>query len=207
MGMDSDNDHRVAFIRHGQSVHNAAYSEGLEPPPDLIDAPLSALGRSQAQGLQRKIERMDFGVVVTSPLTRAIETTLILFARSSARVVVTSLLHEFVAHPCDIGRAGARLKSDFPQLDFSGFKDGAYDQTTFDNRKFLPEDPEQFKRRCHDFLAWLLAEYSEPVAVVGHSSFFTYLLGVQLPNCGVKYASRSRLALIKAGMDADATNA
>lgn len=69
-------DHRVVFIRHGESVHNAAYLMGQEPADGLIDAPLSTRGRRQAEELREVLRMTNAELVTTSPLTRAIETAL-----------------------------------------------------------------------------------------------------------------------------------
>lgn len=81
---------RITLIRHAQSEYNKAVREvwrcGCLFDPMTFDAPLSEYGREQAaqahaSGKYDSIAA-DVEVIITSPLTRAIETTLALFPDS-----------------------------------------------------------------------------------------------------------------------------
>ncbi len=58
----------VYFIRHGQSEHNA--TSVFQSP----DSPLSMLGKKQAESIAKRIAKLRFDVLITSPLERAKET-------------------------------------------------------------------------------------------------------------------------------------
>lgn len=58
----------VYFVRHGQSVDNAA------PVFHSLDSPLSELGKKQAEKIAERISRIDFETLIASPLPRARET-------------------------------------------------------------------------------------------------------------------------------------
>ena len=62
---------RVCFIRHGQGDHNATL-KGWQ----LVDPPLNAKGEGQVQTLARELEPFldEVDLIVTSPLTRAMQT-------------------------------------------------------------------------------------------------------------------------------------
>lgn len=62
---------RVCFVRHGQGDHNASL-EGWK----LVDPPLNVKGEAQVRKLHDELEPYlgDFDLIVTSPLTRAMQT-------------------------------------------------------------------------------------------------------------------------------------
>ncbi len=65
-------DLRVHFVRHGESIANAADRSG-EPRPEDWDR-LSDLGWEQARGLGRRLQGHDLELIVASTMTRAQET-------------------------------------------------------------------------------------------------------------------------------------
>ena len=113
---------RVHLIRHGQSLFNAAFAQSRVDPM-IFDAPLSPLGREQVATMRATGSALDVEVIVTSPLTRAIETTLGVFADHGAAMVVEALHRERVEHSCDVGRSPAALAEAFPQLAFHHLDD------------------------------------------------------------------------------------
>ena len=68
----------IYLIRHGQSEFNAAHVQGC-PDPMIWDAPLTALGREQARKARAEIAGLGIQQVLTTPLTRAIQTAKIIF--------------------------------------------------------------------------------------------------------------------------------
>ena len=58
----------VYFVRHGQSIANAA--PVFQPP----DSPLSELGKQQADLIAKRAARISFDTLISSPLPRAKET-------------------------------------------------------------------------------------------------------------------------------------
>ena len=75
---------RIYMIRHGQSQGQAAAKNGLDRKndPSLLDCNLTPRGRSEALGLQKifsEDEMASIQLVVSSPLTRALHTSLIGF--------------------------------------------------------------------------------------------------------------------------------
>lgn len=58
----------IYFIRHGQSEHNAV------PVFQSLDSPLSELGRKQAKSIAKRIAKLQFDTLITSPIVRAKET-------------------------------------------------------------------------------------------------------------------------------------
>lgn len=93
---------RVAFIRHGEAVHNphlqaskketdpetkaALYAKGIS----FLDPTLTEKGAQQAEGLRAKLaqEGREYDVVVVSPLRRAIQTAHIALSGRAGLFVV-----------------------------------------------------------------------------------------------------------------------
>ena len=77
---------RVTFLRHGVAYHNLRDPATNQPPrldnPELIDPPLLMDGKYQAvqagEELMAKLPNID--LIVTSPLTRCLQTALLAFS-------------------------------------------------------------------------------------------------------------------------------
>jgi len=70
---------RLYFVRHGRSTHN----ESHEKRPLIWDAPLHKLGIRQASLLQKRFSNVPIDLCVSSPLTRALQTSLIALGQYS----------------------------------------------------------------------------------------------------------------------------
>ena len=109
----------IHFIRHAQSEHNARVIGALDEDvirmdPALRDARLTALGHRQAHALDSELAALrEIELVVTSPLTRAIQTTLAAFADHPAPRTVQPLHREHLDSFCDVGRSPTELTESF----------------------------------------------------------------------------------------------
>jgi broad specificity phosphatase PhoE len=177
----------IHCIRHGQSTFNAAYDlTGTDPLH--WDAPLTELGRQQVTEAAALVRDIPFELVVTSPLTRALQTTLGLFKDhpSVPRIQVESLHREHQGSSCDVGRAPAVLLQEFPNLAFDHLDevwwhlDGEPDE-----RGLIFEPIETLQKRVGHFRAWLEGRPEQRIAVVGHGTFFYHLLGRSMANCEI----------------------
>ena len=125
-------DKKVYFIRHGHSRYNQWRDRSWLPwaccpglcigDPLIFDAELSARGEAQLEGLRTRVREigLDLSVelVVTTPLTRAIQTTMGAFDVEALRArgvsVVASGLHlEVCDTTCDIGTPLPELRATF----------------------------------------------------------------------------------------------
>src|SRR5688572_28497746 len=95
----------ILCIRHGESTFNAMAS-GSGVDPLHYDAPLSEVGQQQVLRTRRMLRDTVIDLVITTPLTRALQTTAGLFADhpSSPPILVESLHRERVENTCDVGR-------------------------------------------------------------------------------------------------------
>ncbi len=177
----------VHCIRHGQSTFNIIHQRGL-PDPLHWDAPLTELGFQQAEGVRALVRGVPYELIVTSPLTRAIQTTLAVFKDhpSADRIRVESLHCENLENSCDVGRAPVALRQDFPDLAFDHLAEVWWHADGEpDHRGLVPEPPHVLAERVKAFRAWLEARPEQLIAVVGHGTFFAHLIGRFLQNCEI----------------------
>lgn len=177
----------IHCIRHGQSTFNAHYAEtGLDPMHP--DAPLTELGHRQVAERAPELRQHAYELVVTSPLTRAIQTTLGLFGDHPAAppIHVECLHREFLESSCDVGRAPTLLARDFPNLAFGHLDEiWWHNDGEPDERGFANEPAAILTERVSGFRDWLAVRPERLIAVVGHGTFFYHLTGQQLRNCEV----------------------
>ena len=182
----------VHLIRHGQGYHNllgdvyrdfgrSVDSTGggdADNPyvrPEIEDAPLTAMGRTQAKGLRVATKILSgIELVVVSPLRRAAETAAL--SMPHLRTVVPWVGHPAVQetsgkHTCDRRRDRSEIKDDFPWVDWglvSPERDGVW---TADR-----EQPKAVSDRAYAFLLWLRERPEREVAVATHSAWLFTLL-------------------------------
>ena len=174
----------VHFIRHGQSTFNAAWAE-TGRDPGHIDAPLSPLGHDQVAQAREALAPVHVDLVISSPLTRALQTTVGIFGGRGVDVMVTCRHRERLESSCDLGRSPKALAADFPHLAFDHLADPWWHDGPTD-ADGLPVEPEDvFEARVAAFAAWLDARPEASIAVVGHHVFFRSLTGRPLANCEV----------------------
>jgi broad specificity phosphatase PhoE len=178
----------VHCIRHGQSTFNAYWETGDGIDPLHFDAVLSDLGRRQVAEAAIQVREFAYELIVTSPLTRAVQTTLGLFEGhpSAPRIRVESLHREHLGNSCDVGRSPALLRDDFPGLAFEHLdevwwhRDGDPDE-----RGIVVEPDAVLVERVKAFRGWLSQRPEQLIAVVGHGAFFYHLTGRHLQNCEI----------------------
>ena len=174
----------IYLIRHGESEFNAAHKDG-DPDPMIFDAPLTPKGRLQAE--QAKAAAADLGIVqvITSPLTRAIQTALCIFG-GIAPIKVVAEHRELLSHSCDVGRPASLLKQDFPDLSFEHLDEIWWHQGRT-NETGVPVEPRDvFQDRIRGFARELASVKERPLAVVGHGDTFRELAGFSMANCEIR---------------------
>jgi len=175
----------ILCIRHGESTFNAAW-RAASVDPLHFDAPLSPAGVLQVRKARRALEDMPVELVVTSPLTRALQTTAGLFDghRHSPRIVVHALMRERVENSCDVGRRPSELAVDFPSLDLAHLDDVWWHADGIpDTRGICIEPSASVAARALQFKSYLRGRPERCIAVVGHGTFFYHLTGRTLANC------------------------
>lgn len=175
----------VLCIRHGESTFNLAWRENPIDPLHW-DAPLSATGLEQVQRARATLAAVPVELVITSPLTRALQTAMGLFAEhpQAPPMLVAPLARERVENSCDVGRSPAQLAFDFPTLDLAHLPDVWWHaEGEPDARGICIEPHEAVAARAAEFRTLLIARPERVIAVVGHGTFLFHLTGRFLANC------------------------
>ena len=175
----------ILCIRHGESTFNAAWRMSAVDPLHF-DAPLSEIGLQQARQARTTLDDFPVELVITSPLTRALQTAAILFAhhRCAPRMLVAALSRERVENSCDVGRSATLLAADFPALDLAHLGEVWWHVDGVpDARGICVEPVSVVAARAAEFRAFLLARPERCIVVVGHGTFFLHLTGRSLRNC------------------------
>ena len=108
------------LVRHGETEWSA-----LGKHTGLTDVPLTAAGRAQARSVARKLAGHEFALVLSSPLSRALETARL--AGFAAQVETTADLVEW-DYGADEGRTTAEIRQDRPG--WTVWRDGPLDGET-----------------------------------------------------------------------------
>ena len=170
---------KIYLVRHGESWHNHFYEMNIKNPP-IKDPPLTLKGKIQAYNIREPVKKIDADLIVSSPLTRAIQTTLLI--RTKEKVVITSLHTETMTSQGDIGTPKSELKEKYKNLNFDYIEDEIW---WYPSEK---EPQDSVKKRVElfkQFLKYLESLKFEKIIVVGHSNFFWYLLGRKPSNCEI----------------------
>lgn len=173
----------IHLIRHAQSMFNAAYAE-RPVDPMIFDAPLSPLGLRQVEASRETARRLPCDIVITTPFTRALQTTVGLFGDLHP-IHVEHRHREHQAHSCDMGRSPALLAKDFPSLSFAHLDDPWWHHEGADANGVAVEPMPLFDARVSTFREWLIARPEKAIVVVGHGTFFSRLIGRVPANCEI----------------------
>jgi broad specificity phosphatase PhoE len=193
----------IHLIRHAESEHNVT-KDFSTPDPSL-----TALGIQQAQQLVRDFPHSDsISIVLTSPLKRAVQTTLAGFphlldsrnfppgsgraggVEGGARLLVDPDLQERSDLPCDTGSDRAVLEASFPGVDFAPLRDGwqAKEGVYAADDEAVEARAGRVRRRLAGLAGELKdEEKKKDIVVVTHGVFMKFLSGdasIDLPKAG-----------------------
>lgn len=184
---------RVHFLRHGQALHNpraeAARHGGcdfdtflrLMKEDDAFDAELTELGRLQAHDAASigNSSTLAVNLVVSSPLSRALDTAMLVLAEATQRSTTA-----FVAHDSLRERSGwmlnakRRTRSEqaarYPSCDFAQLE--TEEDELWDRLGDELEPTSEVAERGYQLLRWVSARDESDVAIVAHGGLFHYLL-------------------------------
>ncbi|KAK3292962.1 histidine phosphatase superfamily [Chaetomium fimeti] len=163
----------IVFIRHAQAVHNLGKANHVLHDPNLTD-----LGRQQCLELREHLQThlpadRKIQLIITSPMRRAIQTTLIALdwlIDSGVPVIPDARWQENYPKPCDTGTPAPTLATEFPQLDFSTL-DPVYPDKTSPAGAAYHFSKTAVLARGQAALADLYARPEDVVVVMSHSGF------------------------------------
>lgn len=187
---------RIFFIRHAEGFHNVGERESTMDPQNLIlkkeysgdkywDARLTPKGEQQCAQLKASVRGntvwgfdrpLNLDLVVTSPLTRTLQTAVLSLGSPDSAGAPLFIAHEdcrerISESMCDGRSSITDLKKGFPGVDFSLVQ---HDQDwRFHNEK---ENDWDCQARARRFLMWLCGRPEIHIAVVTHSLFLRNLL-------------------------------
>lgn len=178
---DVPGDGWLAFIRHAQAGHNVD-SALLETADNCLTEAGRAQASEAAAGRAGDAVR-EAELVITSPLTRALETTSLLVADAPVRVAVDALGTERHAAGCDAGSPRSLLLAKQPRTaQWEG-----WDEL---QEEWWPERGEDWHGRAEAFVAMLRSRPEKRIALVGHGAFWQLVIGKYLNNCDTVYCDR-----------------
>ena len=169
----------LILIRHGQGKHNPPGGLALRFLAHLLlrsDARLTRKGRAQARAVRPVLAQVPpFDLVVTSPLSRAIETATEIFPGEEPPKLLHHLLCERCQMPADEGSPRSQLLALHPQLRAWRGLDDLPEH--YWPRRSLRNCDKEVRERVAAFRAWLLARPEQRIAIVGHSAWFKCFTG------------------------------
>lgn len=163
----------MILLRHAQSLFNVSYSV-TRVDPGIEDPQLTELGHRQARQAAAALRGRPIRRIISSPYTRALETTTIINETMDLPVTIDPLVGERAAFICDIGTESDELSERWPQYDFSHLP-----------RRWWAhqETEEQLLKRCQSFRAAMQSVLDWPdVLVITHWGFIRGLTGVTVGN-------------------------
>ncbi len=175
----------ITFIRHGESEFNRHWA-ATGTDPLIRDAPLSDFGHEQVRAARPAARALEPDLVISSPLTRALQTAVGLFGDDGTIPIVVDAGHrERVTGMDDIGSSPEDLAARFPRLSFAHLTPTWWHQGPVDELGVPVEPEDVFHRRVASFLRSLDALPPGRIVVVGHRNFFARILGRHLDNCEI----------------------
>ncbi|KAK9357539.1 histidine phosphatase superfamily [Lipomyces starkeyi] len=189
---------RVHLVRHTESVHNVDHDF------TRLDPELTLLGRHQAEDIGRSFTFSDeVGLIITSPLRRTIETTLLAFSNTldkryfdeasgkgitgGAELILDPDLQGHKAQPCDTGSDHSVLATIFPNLDFTGLPTGWQAKEGLYAPDALDERVRKVRRDLAGRLAALKNHERRDIVIVTHGGVMSHLSG----DAGIKKLTRA----------------
>lgn len=164
----------MILLRHGQSEFNRIF-HATGRDPGIPDAPLTPLGRAQAEAAAAALAGEGIRRILCSPYTRALQTAAPVARRLGLPVTVTPAVRERTSASCDIGTPRTALAIAWPGLDFSGCEEVWWPE--------IEEPHEHFEARAALFRAATAALPDRAhMLVVCHWGFIRALTGRDVGN-------------------------
>lgn len=164
----------MILLRHGQTMFNVVYG-ATRRDPGIRDPDLTGEGRAQAQAAAEALRAEGVKRLITSPYTRALQTTEIIAAALDIPVTVEPLVRERAAFVCDIGTTRSQLAAAWRDYGF-GHVDEVWWHEAEEHEAVLAARCERFRLIMADLPDW------RTVAVITHWGFIRALTGQRIHN-------------------------
>jgi broad specificity phosphatase PhoE len=173
----------IYLIRHAQSAFNAVH-DPQKPDPMIFDAPITALGKTQAQNARDKVEKLDITAVIVSPFTRTLQTAQLIFG-DRLPFQISATVREQLCNSCDVGSSPRELSKNFPNFDFDHLDECWWYEGEKDHRGISVEPEEVLMERANRFAETLKSKKVHSTAIVSHGNFIRALTGIKPNNCEI----------------------
>ena len=173
----------IYLIRHAQSAFNAVYGPNKSDPM-IFDAPITELGKTQAEQARREVEKLDIQNVIVSPFTRTLQTAQLIFGNSFP-FQINAVVREQLVNSCDVGSPPYKLAKDFPHLNFNHLDECWWHEGEKDYRGISVEPEEFLIERADRFVDYIKLEGIHSTAIVSHGNFIRALTGIKPQNCEI----------------------
>ncbi|AZV68186.1 histidine phosphatase family protein [Bacillus cereus] len=163
---------KLVFVRHGEGEHTTDLPESLQ----VLDPPLTRVGRAQAKLLQRDVSLQETDILIVSPTLRTLQTATIWSAKCSCQKIV----HPYVS-PCIFPyREGAKtlpcdrivdqdmIKKLFPHF---SIEKSSNNQLWKEGINTISEN--SFQQIVDEFLLWCYELGAERICIVSHDGTIT----------------------------------
>ena len=162
----------LQLIRHGHSLHNELFHKiGVQAfrIPETIDAPLTHYGHTQSIELGNSWpKKQEIELILTSPLTRTLETTMNIFGNTDIPIECHEFLREYPIgeDTCNKRSSLTTIKNRFPKLKYHLESDTDVLWQP-DQRETL----ESLNERINQMIEYIRGKNETNIAIIGHSSF------------------------------------
>jgi broad specificity phosphatase PhoE len=173
----------IYLIRHAQSAFNAVH-DPQKPDPMIFDAPITPLGKTQAQNARDKVEKLDITAVIVSPFTRTLQTAQLIFG-DRLPFQISSAVREQLCNSCDVGSTPRELSKSFPNFDFDHLDECWWHEGEKDHRGISVEPEKVLMERANRFAENLKRKKIHSTAIVSHGNFIRALTGIKPNNCEI----------------------
>jgi len=173
---------KIYLIRHAESEANAAID--LDNPTFYYDARITTFGKKKAIETREKLKQIKFDLMVSSPLSRTLQTFSIIFPNPIFNTLVLPLAREHLGHSCDVGRHPKILQKEFPNFDFSSIKNYWWNNDIPIEEKLIKQESlKELDIRVEKFKLWINSREENTIAVVSHGTFISRITNFFLNNC------------------------
>ena len=162
----------LQLIRHGHSLHNELFHKiGVQAfrIPETIDASLTEQGHSQSIELGNSwSKKQEIQLILTSPLTRTLETTMNIFGDTDIPIECHEFLREYpIGHDtCNQRASLTQIKNRYPKIKYHLESD-----TDIFWKPDQRETLESLNERINQMIEYVRSRNEINIAIVGHSSF------------------------------------
>ena len=162
----------LQLIRHGHSLHNELFHKiGVRAfrIPETIDAPLTQQGHTQSIELGNSWpKKQEIQLILTSPLTRTLETTMNIFGDTDIPIECHEFLREYpIGHDtCNKRASLTTIKNRYPKIKYHLESD-----TDIFWQPDQRETLESLNERINQMIEYVRSRNETNIAIIGHSSF------------------------------------